>query len=64
MANRLDDFHAFAEAGRLLALPGQRAAQACFDSALHDLAGRRLGVQCGSSRSRAGRSLRTSWTIG
>lgn len=65
MAGRLDDFHAFAEAGRFLALPGQRAAQAAFDSALHDLAGRRLGVPVRELLGLARRPLApTSWTIG
>ena len=65
MADRLDDFHDFAEAGVRHARPGQRAAQAAFDGALHDLAGRRLGVPVRELLGLAKRPLApTSWTIG
>jgi L-alanine-DL-glutamate epimerase-like enolase superfamily enzyme len=65
MAGGLDDFQAFAEAGRRLAVPGQRAAEAAFDCALHDLAGRRLGVPVRELLGLARRPLApTSWTIG
>lgn len=65
MATRLEDVHAFAEAGIRLAVPGQRAAQAAFDAALHDLAGRRLGVPVRELLGQSNRPLPpTSWTIG
>jgi L-alanine-DL-glutamate epimerase-like enolase superfamily enzyme len=65
MAAGLEDPRAFAVEGTRLAVAGERAAQAAFDAALHDLAGRRLGVPV---RELLGLPLRplppTSWTIG
>lgn len=52
------------EAGRL-AVPGQRAAQAALDAALHDLAARRLGIPVRELLGLPCRALPpTSWTIG
>jgi L-alanine-DL-glutamate epimerase-like enolase superfamily enzyme len=65
MAARLGDPRAFADAGARCAVPGQRAAQAAFDAALHDLAGRRLGVPMNELLGFESRPLPpTSWTIG
>jgi L-Ala-D/L-Glu epimerase len=65
MAAGLDDARAFAEAGSRLAVPGQRAAQAAFDAALHDLAGRKLIVPVQELLGLGNRPLApTSWTIG
>lgn len=65
MAAGLEDPRAFAEEGLRLAVPGQRAAQAAFDAALHDLAGRRLGIPVRELLGLARRPLPpTSWTIG
>lgn len=65
MAAGLGDSHAYAEAARFLAVHAQRAAQAAFDCALHDLAGRRLGVPVRELLGIARRPLApTSWTIG
>ncbi len=65
MAARLDDPAAFAEAGRRCAVPGERAAEAAFDAALHDLAGRKLGVPVRELLGFGARPLPpTSWTIG
>jgi len=44
MAGRLGDTNAFAQAAARAAVEGQRSAEAAADMALHDLAGRRLGV--------------------
>jgi L-Ala-D/L-Glu epimerase / N-acetyl-D-glutamate racemase len=44
MAGRLGDPRAFAVAAPAAAIEGQRSAEAAVDMALHDLAGRRLGV--------------------
>jgi L-alanine-DL-glutamate epimerase-like enolase superfamily enzyme len=44
MASRLGDHAAFAQAAQRAAVPGQAAAEAAVDMALHDLAGQRLGV--------------------
>jgi L-alanine-DL-glutamate epimerase-like enolase superfamily enzyme len=44
MAGRLGDPRHFAGAAGAAALPGESAAEAALDIALHDLAGRRLGV--------------------
>ena len=44
MAARLGDPRAYAVAAERAAVEGQRSAQAAVDMALHDLAGRRLGV--------------------
>lgn len=44
MAPRLADVRHFSRAAARAAQPGQRAAQAAVDLALHDLAGKRLGV--------------------
>lgn len=44
MAGRLGDPRAFRDAGRAAAVAGQEAAQAAVDMALHDLAGKRMGV--------------------
>ena len=65
MAAGLADPRAFAAEGSRLAVAGQRAAQAAFDAALHDLAGRRLGVPVRELLGLARRPLPpTSWTIG
>ncbi len=65
MAARLADPRAFAEEGRRVALPGQRAAEAAFDAALYDLAARRLGVPVRELLGIGRRALPpTSWTIG
>lgn len=65
MSERLDDPTAFSDAASALALPGQRAARAAFDAALHDLAGRRLGIPVRELLGLADRPLPpTSWTIG
>jgi L-alanine-DL-glutamate epimerase-like enolase superfamily enzyme len=65
MAAGLDDPRAYAIEGTRLAVPGERAAQAAFDAALHDLAGRRLGVPVRELLGIARRPLPpTSWTIG
>jgi L-alanine-DL-glutamate epimerase-like enolase superfamily enzyme len=44
MAGRLDDPRGYAQAARRAAVAGQSAAEAALDMALHDLAGKRLGV--------------------
>jgi L-alanine-DL-glutamate epimerase-like enolase superfamily enzyme len=44
MGARLGDPRAFAQAAARAAVPGQGAAEAAVDMALHDLAGKRLGV--------------------
>jgi L-alanine-DL-glutamate epimerase-like enolase superfamily enzyme len=44
MAPRLGDPALFADAAQRAAVPGQRAAQAAVDMALHDLAAQRMGV--------------------
>jgi L-alanine-DL-glutamate epimerase-like enolase superfamily enzyme len=44
MAERLGDPRHFADAARRAAVAGESAAEAALDLALHDLAGRRLGV--------------------
>lgn len=44
MAGRLGEPRRFAHAAAQAAVPGQRSAQAAVDMALHDLAGKRLGV--------------------
>ncbi|HEY6554523.1 MAG TPA: dipeptide epimerase [Vicinamibacteria bacterium] len=44
MGARLGDPRAFGQAAARAAVPGQGAAEAAVDMALHDLAGRRLGV--------------------
>jgi L-alanine-DL-glutamate epimerase-like enolase superfamily enzyme len=65
MAAGLADPRAFAVEGARLAVAGQRAAQAAFDAALHDLAGRRLGVPVRELLGLDRRPLPpTSWTIG
>jgi len=65
MAAGLADPRAFAEEAARLAVPGERAAQAAFDAALHDLAGRRLGVPVRELLGLGRRPLPpTSWTIG
>jgi L-Ala-D/L-Glu epimerase len=65
MASRVTNITAFAEAGAQCAVPGQRAAQAAFDAALHDLAGRRLGIPVRELLGLSKRPLPpTSWTIG
>ena len=65
MVARLEDAHAYGETGVRLAVPGQRAAQAAFDAALHDLAGKRLGVPMRELLGLMRRPLPpTSWTIG
>ncbi len=65
MAAGLAHVHAFAEEAARLAVPGQCAAAAAFDAALHDLAGKRLGVPVWRLLGLAERELPpTSWTIG
>ncbi len=65
MGSRLGDPRAFAEEAARVAAPGQHAAQAALDAALHDLAGRRLGVPVRELLGLAPRTLPpTSWTIG
>ncbi len=65
MAARLADPRAFAEEAERLAAPGERAARAAFDAALHDLAARRLGVPVRELLGIGTRALPpTSWTIG
>lgn len=65
MAAGLDDPRAYAELAAERAVPGQRAAQAAFDAALHDLAARRLGVPVRELLGIGRRDLPpTSWTIG
>ena len=65
MAVGIDDPRAFATEGARLAVTGERAAQAAFDAALHDLAGRRLGVPVRELLGLDRRPLPpTSWTIG
>jgi L-alanine-DL-glutamate epimerase-like enolase superfamily enzyme len=44
MAGRLSDAEAFAQGAARAAVQGQRSAEAAVDMALHDLAGKRLGV--------------------
>jgi L-alanine-DL-glutamate epimerase-like enolase superfamily enzyme len=65
MAARLGDPRAFALAAREAAVAGQSSAEAAVDMALHDLAGRRLGVPVyellGLDRTR---TPATSFTIG
>jgi L-alanine-DL-glutamate epimerase-like enolase superfamily enzyme len=65
MARRLGDPRAFARGAREAAVPGQRAAEAAVDMALHDLAARRMGVplfeMLGLDPTR---TPRTSFTIG
>jgi L-alanine-DL-glutamate epimerase-like enolase superfamily enzyme len=65
MASRLTDPRGFTLAAREAAVEGQRSAEAAVDMALHDLAGRRLGVPLyellGLDR---GRTPETSFTIG
>lgn len=65
MAGKLADPRAFTLAAREAAVEGQRSAEAAVDMALHDLAGRRLGVPLyellGLDRSR---TPETSFTIG
>ncbi|HVR71875.1 MAG TPA: dipeptide epimerase [Vicinamibacteria bacterium] len=65
MAGRLAEPRAFSVAARAAAVPGQRSAEAAVDMALHDVAGRRMGVPLyellGLDRSRA---PETSFTIG
>jgi len=65
MAAGLDQPAAFAREASRLAVAGQHAAQAAFDAALHDLAGRRLGVPVRQLLGIEDRPLPpTSWTIG
>lgn len=65
MAARLEHPRAFAEEAARVAVAGQRAAQAAFDAALHDLAGKRLQVPVSELLGLRRRALPpTSWTIG
>ncbi len=65
MASGLGDARAFGEEAARLAVAGERSAQAAFDAALHDLAGRRLGVPVRELLGLGRRPLPpTSWTIG
>jgi L-alanine-DL-glutamate epimerase-like enolase superfamily enzyme len=65
MTAQLDDAAAWASTAARLALPGERAAQAALDAALHDLAARRRGVAVHELVGVARRPLPpTSWTIG
>jgi L-alanine-DL-glutamate epimerase-like enolase superfamily enzyme len=65
MAGKLGNPRAFTLAAQAAAVEGQRSAEAAVDMALHDLAGRRLGVPLfellGLDR---GRTPETSFTIG
>jgi L-alanine-DL-glutamate epimerase-like enolase superfamily enzyme len=65
MGQGLEQPEAFAREAARLAVTGQHAAQAAFDAALHDLAGRRLGVPVRELLGFERRPLPpTSWTIG
>lgn len=65
MAQGLGDVRAFAEEAARLAVPGQNAAAAALDMALHDLAARRLGIPVRELLGIGRRPLApTSWTIG
>jgi L-alanine-DL-glutamate epimerase-like enolase superfamily enzyme len=65
MAEGLGDVRAFAEEAGRLTVPGQNAAAAAFDAALHDLAARRLGIPVRELLGIGRRPLApTSWTIG
>lgn len=65
MAAGLEEPAAFAEEAARLAVPGQNAAAAAFDAALHELAARRLGVPVRELLGIGKRELApTSWTIG
>lgn len=59
------DTKAFAEEAERLRVPGQNAAAAALDAALHDLAARRLGIPVRELLGIGHRELPpTSWTIG
>jgi L-Ala-D/L-Glu epimerase / N-acetyl-D-glutamate racemase len=65
MAGRLVRPEAFSLAARHVAVEGQRSAEAAVDMALHDLAGRRLGVPLYALFGLDGsRTPQTSFTIG
>ena len=65
MAERLGDARAYAQAARRAAVTGQAAAEAAVDMALHDLAGKRLGVPLYDLLGIApGPTPETSFTIG
>jgi L-alanine-DL-glutamate epimerase-like enolase superfamily enzyme len=65
MAAGLGDGKAYAQAAALCAVPGQASAQAAVDMALHDLAGKRLGVNLHDLLGIApGPGPETSFTIG
>ena len=65
MAEKISAPAAFSEEAARVAIPGQRAAQAALDAALHDLAGRRFGVPVRELLGLGRRPLApTSWTIG
>lgn len=65
MAAGLREPAAFAEEAERLRVPGQNAAAAAFDMALHDLAARRLGIPVRELLGIGKRPLApTSWTIG
>jgi len=65
MAGRLPGTRAFAQAASRAAVEGQRSAEAAVDMALHDLAGRRLGVPVHELLGLdPRRTVETSFTIG
>ncbi len=65
MAQSLGDVRAFSEEAARLRIPGQNAAAAALDAALHDLAARRLGISVRELLGIGHRELPpTSWTIG
>jgi L-Ala-D/L-Glu epimerase len=65
MARAAFDPKAFAEEAARLAVPGQNAAAAAFDAALHDLAAKKLGIPVREMLGIGKRPLApTSWTIG
>jgi L-Ala-D/L-Glu epimerase len=65
MAGRLHGTHAFADAARRAAVPGQSSAETAVDVALHDLAAQRCGVPLYEMLGLdPGRTPVTSFTIG
>jgi len=65
MAGRIQDPRAYAVAAARAAVPGEAAAEAALDMALHDLAGRRLGAPLYELLGLdPGKTPQTSFTIG
>ena len=65
MADTIGDPTAFSQEAARVAVPAQRAARAALDAALHDLAGRRLGIPVRELLGLGRSALApTSWTIG